>query len=190
MVTSENLYDDLAEVMLTREQIAEAVAKLGKRITADYQNRPLVLIGVLKGVVVFFTDLMRQISLPLEIDFMAVSSYGNSTTSNGQPMLLKDITADVAGKDVLIVEDIVDTGRTLLWVKHMLEGRGAASVRVATLMNKPARRCEEAKKELEVEYICFDIADEFVVGYGLDYAEKYRNLPEIGVLAPRVYGGE
>lgn len=180
------LYNDLESILYTKQQLAEAVAKLGARITHDYQGKKPVMICILKGASVFFCDLIRQIDLPLEIDFMVVSSYGASTKSSGEVRLVKDLDRSVLGRDVIIVEDIVDSGMTLNFLKRTLTGRGAASLRIATLLDKPARR----RVPLTVDYSCFDIPDAFVVGYGLDYDEVYRNLPDIGVLSPRVYEGK
>ena len=180
------LYQDLEKILLTREQIQEAVRDLGKRITRDYAGKSPVMICILKGAVVFFSDLIREIDLPLSIEFISISSYGVSTKSSGVVRLLKDLDRDISGQDVLVVEDIVDSGMTLHYLKGILENRNAASISIVTLLDKPARR----RVPLEVQYSCFDIPDAFVVGYGLDYAEKYRNLPDIGVLHPRVYGGE
>ena len=177
------LYQDLEKILLTREQIQQAVRELGKRITKDYAGKSPVMICILKGAVVFFSDLIREIDLPL---FISISSYGVSTKSSGVVRLLKDLDRDISGQDVLVVEDIVDSGMTLHYLKGVLENRNAASISIVTLLDKPARR----RVPLEVQYPCFDIPDAFVVGYGLDYAEKYRNLPDIGVLHPRVYGGE
>lgn len=180
------LYNDLESILYTKEQLAEAVASLGERITRDYQGKKPMMICILKGASVFFCDLIRQIDLPLEIDFMVVSSYGASTKSSGEVRLVKDLDRSVLGRDVIIVEDIVDSGMTLSFLKRTLTGRGAASLRIATLLDKPARR----RVPLSVDYSCFEIPDAFVVGYGLDYDEVYRNLPDIGVLAPRVYEGK
>ena len=180
------LYNDLESILYTKQQLAEAVAKLGARITHDYQGKKPVMICILKGASVFFCDLIRQIDLPLEIDFMVVSSYGASTKSSGEVRLVKDLDRSVLGRDVIIVEDIVDSGMTLNFLKRTLTGRGAASLRIATLLDKPARR----RVPLTVDYSCFDIPDAFVVGYGLDYDEVYRNLPDIGVLSPRIYEGK
>ena len=180
------LYQDLEKILLTREQIQEAVRELGKKITRDFAGKSPVMICILKGAVVFFSDLIREIDLPLSIEFISISSYGASTKSSGVVRLLKDLDRDISGQDVLVVEDIVDSGMTLHYLKGVLENRNAASISIVTLLDKPARR----RVPLEVQYSCFNIPDAFVVGYGLDYAEKYRNLPDIGVLHPRVYGGE
>ena len=170
-------------MLLTRDQIHEAVVKLGRQITADYAGRPPIMICILKGAAMFFTDLLREIDLPVTTEFMAISSYGSSTKSSGVVRILKDLDRDIAGRDVIVVEDIVDSGLTLSYLKGVLETRKAASVSIVTLLDKPARR----KVSLEVQYSCFNIPDAFVVGYGLDYDEKYRNLPDIGVLHPKIY---
>ncbi|MBQ7521173.1 MAG: hypoxanthine phosphoribosyltransferase [Clostridia bacterium] len=176
-------YQDLERVLVTREEIAAKVKELGQRINADYQGKSPVVVCILKGAVIFFSDLLRELDLPLDIDFMAISSYGRSTKSTGVVKLVKDLDRDVNGRDVLVVEDIVDSGMTLHYIKSELLHRGATSVRIATLLDKPARR----RVELNVEYSCFNIPDAFVVGYGLDYDEKYRNLPDVGILHPRIY---
>ncbi|MBQ8555547.1 MAG: hypoxanthine phosphoribosyltransferase [Clostridia bacterium] len=186
METNAKLYGDLSRILVTREEIAEAVAKLGKQITEDYQGKKLMMVGILKGAIVFFADLLREIDLPVMTEFMAVSSYGASTKTSGVVNLVKDITKDITGMDVLVVEDIVDSGMTLSYLKKYLSTRGAASIKIVTLLDKPERR----RVDLTADYYCFTIPDEFVVGYGLDYDEKYRNLPDIGVLDPSVYSGE
>ena len=183
METKAELYGDLSRVLVTREEIAEAVAKLGRQITEDYRGKELMLVGILKGAVVFFSDLVREIDLPLKMEFMAVSSYGAQTKTSGVVNLVKDLTVDITGMHVLIVEDIVDSGMTLSYLKKYLSTRGAASIKIATLLDKPERR----RVDLTADYFCFRIPDEFVVGYGLDYAERYRALPYIGVLKPEVY---
>ena len=169
--------------MLTREEIAAKVKELGKRISTDYAGKKLIAVCILKGAVMFFADLLRELDLDVSIDFMAVSSYGSSTKSTGVVRMVKDLDHSVTDCDVLVVEDIVDSGMTLSYIKRQLLNRGASSVKIATLLDKPARR----RVELEVEYSCFNIPDAFVVGYGLDYDEKYRNLPDIGILHPRIY---
>ena len=178
------LYQDLTKILVTREEIAQKVEELGRLITAEYQGRSPVLICVLKGATVFFADLARAIDLPITIDFMALSSYGSATKSSGVVRVIKDLDQDILDKDVIIVEDIVDSGVTLNYLKGMLMHRGAASIKIVTLLDKPARR---RVKDLRVDFSCFNIPDEFVVGYGLDYDQKYRNLPDIGVLSPKVY---
>jgi hypoxanthine phosphoribosyltransferase len=186
MDTNAALYNDLERVLITRDEIAREVKKLGQRITKDYEGKNLVLIGILKGAVVFFSDLIREIDLPVTTEFMAVSSYGSSTKSSGVVRILKDLDRSIEGQNVLIVEDIVDSGMTLKYLSGVLEQRKAASVAIVTLLDKPARR----RVDLKVQYSCFDIPDAFVVGYGLDFDEKYRNLPDIGVLHPRIYAAQ
>lgn len=184
MDQTSKLYQDLDRVLVTRDQIREKVQALGKRIAADYEGKEPVLVCVLKGASVFFADLAREIDLPLSMDFMAISSYGSATKSSGVVRVIKDLDQPILGRDVILVEDIVDSGITISYVIGMLRHRGAASLRVAALLDKPARR---QVKDLKVDYVCFDIPDAFVVGYGLDYDQKYRNLPDIGVLSPKVY---
>ncbi|WP_203708695.1 hypoxanthine phosphoribosyltransferase [Cellulomonas marina] len=177
--------EDLQEVLLTEEQLHGRLAEMAARIDADYAGRDLLLVGVLKGAVMVMADLARRISLPVQMDWMAVSSYGSGTKSSGVVRILKDLDTDLHGRDVLIVEDIIDSGLTLSWLLSNLRSRGAASVEIATMLRKP----DAAKVEVDVRYVGFDIPNEFVVGYGLDYAERYRNLPCVGTLAPHVYGG-
>ena len=177
------LYQDLSEILYTREQLQTAVREVGERITRDYRGKAPVMVCILKGASLFFCDLIREIDLPLEIEFMATSSYGASTVSSGEVKLVKDLDRSILGRDVLLVEDIVDSGMTLNYLKKALMGRGAASLRVVALLDKPSRRVAP----LTVDYTCFEIPDAFVVGYGLDYDEKYRNLPDVGILSPRVY---
>ena len=180
-----DLQTDVAHVLLTEEQIRVRVAELGRQITADQAGRRLTLVSVLKGSLPFMADLMREIDLPLRIDLMEVSSYGGtSTESTGLVRILKDLSASIAGEDVLLVEDIIDTGLTLNYLLRYLRGKGPASLRICTLLDKPARRLVE----IPVDYTGFTIPDQFVVGYGLDYGELYRNLRFVGVLRPEVYG--
>jgi hypoxanthine phosphoribosyltransferase len=174
----------LKEVLITREQLAAKTVELAARIDADYEGRRLLLVGVLKGAVMVMADLARAMHLPAEMDWMAVSSYGSGTKSSGVVRILKDLDTDISGRDVLIVEDIIDSGLTLSWLVSNLQSRNPASVEVCTMLRKPAA----AQLDVKVAYTGFEIPDEFVVGYGLDYAEKYRNLPFIGTLAPEVYG--
>ena len=184
MDQNSELYKDLDRVLLTREEIAAKVKELGQRITRDYAGKKPVLVCILKGASVFFTDLIREIDLPISLDFMAISSYGSATKTSGVVRILKDLDKDILGKDVIIVEDIVDTGITLNYLMKILIQRGAASLRIAALLDKTARR---QVPDLKVDYCCFDIPDAFVVGYGLDYDQKYRNLPDIGILSERIY---
>ena len=176
---------DIGEILLTEDQIQTRVAELGARITKDYgDGRRLTLVSVLKGSLPFMADLMRSIDLPLRIDLMEVSSYGGATTeSSGLVRILKDLSSSIEGEDVLIVEDIIDTGLTLNYLIRYLRGKKPASLRICTLLDKPARRLVE----IEVDYTGFTIPDQFVVGYGLDYGELYRNLRFVGVLRPEVY---
>lgn len=183
MENNRAMYQDLESILYTKEELAEAVKKLGQRITQDYKGKKPVMVCILKGASVFFCDLIREIDLPLEIDFMVVSSYGASTKTSGEVKMVKDLDRSILGRDVIVVEDIVDSGMTLSFLKRTLLSRGASSLRIATLLDKPARR----RVELEVDYSCFNIPDAFVVGYGLDYNETYRNLPDIGILSPRIY---
>ena len=183
METERNLYHDLDSILYTRDEVAAAVRDLGERIARDYAGKSPVFICILKGASVFFSDLIRQVDLPLEIEFMAVSSYGASTQASGEVRLVKDLDRSILGRDVIIVEDIVDSGMTLHFLKKLLITRGAASLRIAALMDKPARR----EKPITADYAGFEVPDEFVVGYGLDYCQQYRNMPYIGVLKPEVY---
>lgn len=180
---NDNMKEDVLRVLLSEDEIREKVRELGGKITADYKNSNLMLVTVLKGAVVFLADLMRQIDVPAEIDFMVVSSYGSGVKSSGVVKIVKDLDVPLAGKDILIVEDILDSGLTLSYIKELLESRGPRSIRIATLLDKPSRR----KVDLQADYIGFSVPDEFVIGYGLDYDEKYRNLPFVGVLKPSVY---
>lgn len=180
---NDNMKEDVLRVLLSEDEIREKVRELGDKITADYKNSNLMLVTVLKGAVVFLADLMRQIDVPAEIDFMVVSSYGSGVKSSGVVKIVKDLDVPLAGKDILIVEDILDSGLTLSYIKELLESRGPRSIRIATLLDKPSRR----KVDLQADYIGFSVPDEFVIGYGLDYDEKYRNLPYIGILKPEVY---
>lgn len=175
--------DDLARVLLSEEQLHARLDEIAAQIDADYAGRDLLLVGVLKGAVMVMADLARRLSTPLAMDWMAVSSYGAGTTSSGVVRILKDLDSDLSGRDVLIVEDIVDSGLTLSWLLANLRSRGPRSVEIMTMLRKP----DAAKVEVDVRYVGFDIPTEFVVGYGLDYAEKYRNLPFVGTLAPHVY---
>ena len=178
-----SMHDDILKVLLTQEELREKVKELGRQITQDYQGKNLMIVTVLKGAVVFLADLMREIDVPAEIDFMVVSSYGAGTKSSGVVKIVKDLDVPLKDKDLLIVEDILDSGMTLSYLKELLEGREPRSIRIATLLDKPARR----KVDLKADYIGYSVPDEFVVGYGLDYDEKYRNLPYIGILKPAVY---
>jgi hypoxanthine phosphoribosyltransferase len=179
--------DDLVEVLLTEQQIAERLAELCRRIESDEgtDEQPVLLVGVLKGAVMVMADLARELRIPVEMDWMAVSSYGSSTRSSGVVRILKDLDTEIAGRRVLIVEDIIDSGLTLSWLVSNLRSRGPASVEVCALLRKP----DAARLAVDVRYCGFDIPNRFVVGYGLDYAERYRNLRAVGILAPHVYEG-
>jgi hypoxanthine phosphoribosyltransferase len=178
-----DVQDDLAEVLYTEEQIHAKLAELCRRIETDYEGERPLLVAVLKGAVMVMADVARELKAHVDIDFMAVSSYGAGTESSGVVRILKDLDADLSGRHVIIVEDIIDSGLTLSWLKANLVSRGPASLEVLALLRKP----DAAKVEVDVKYVGFEIPNAFVVGYGLDYAEKYRNLRGIGVLAPHVY---
>lgn len=181
-----HLGDELSVVLHTEAELLARLAELAREIEADYTEEPPLLVGVLKGAVMVMADLARELRFHAQMDWMAVSSYGAGTKSSGVVKILKDLDADITGRDVLIVEDIIDSGLTLSWLKENLESRGAKSVRICTMLRKP----EALKVEVDVAYVGFDIPVEFVVGYGLDYSEDYRNLRDVAVLAPHVYGGE
>ncbi len=174
---------DIREILISEEALKAKIAELGTKITEDYKGKELLLVCVLKGAVIFVSDLMRKIDLPLDIDFMAISSYGSETKSSGVVRILKDLNTGIEGKHVLIVEDIIDSGLTLSYLVDNLRSRGPESVEICTILDKPERR----SIDLDIKYTGFQVPDEFVVGYGLDYAEKYRNLPYIAVLKEEVY---
>lgn len=178
-----NMRQDIKEVLFSESQLKEKIQELAAKISKDYENKDLLVVGILKGSVVFAAELIKNITTYCEIDFMAVSSYGNSTETSGVVRILKDLDHNVEGKDILIVEDIVDTGVTLSYLLKYLKARKANSIEIVALLNKPARR----SADLNVKYIGFEVPDAFIVGYGIDYAEKYRNLPFIGILKPEVY---
>jgi len=182
-VKAEHVHDDLSNVLFTKEQIAQKVRELAQQIDRDYDGRDVLLVGVLKGAVMVMADLMRELEGQYPMDWMAVSSYGSGTKSSGVVRILKDLDTDLHGKDVLIVEDVIDSGLTLSWLRTNLESRGPASVEICTLLRKP----DAAKTDIDVRYVGWDIPNEFVVGYGLDFAEQYRNLDCIATLAPHVY---
>jgi hypoxanthine phosphoribosyltransferase len=177
---------DIARVLCSEQEIAQAVKEMGAKISKDYAGKDLILVCILKGAAMFYADLARSITIPLDMDFMSISSYGNSRKSSGIVQIRKDMDANIEGRHVLIVEDIVDSGQTLAYLKELLMARSPASLKICTLLDKPERRVND----LVTDYVAMKIPDEFVVGYGLDYAEKYRNLPYIGVLRPSCYGGE
>ncbi len=175
--------DDIQSILLTEEEIRRRVHEMGAEITRDYAGKEPLFVGVLKGCFVFMADLLRQVEVPCSMDFMAVSSYGNATSTTGAVKINKDLSQDIQGKDVIVVEDILDSGVTLGYLSKYLMNRKPASITIATLLDKPSRR----RADVQAKYIGFQVPDAFVVGYGLDYAEKYRNLPYIGVLKPEVY---
>ncbi len=178
------LEKDIERILFSKEDIEKIIVKLGKKITDDYKDKNLLLVGILKGSVVFMADLMRQINIPCKIDFMALSSYGNSTRSSGVVRLLKDLTTDIAGYDVLVIEDILDSGNTLAHLRELLLLRNPKSLKICTFFDKPDRR---VVKNLVPDYVGAIIPDEFIVGYGLDFSENYRNLPYVGILKPELY---
>jgi hypoxanthine phosphoribosyltransferase len=180
---SREIEADLTEVLVTEQQIRDKLAELSRRIEADYAGRDLLLVGVLKGAVMVMADLARELKSHVTMDWMAVSSYGAGTQSSGVVKILKDLDSDLSGRDVLIVEDIIDSGLTLSWLLGNLRSRGAASIEICALLRKP----DAAKVEVDVKYLGFDIPNQFVVGYGLDFAERYRNLRDVAILAPHVY---
>jgi hypoxanthine phosphoribosyltransferase len=177
------LDDDIESTLISADEIKVKIAELAARLDEDYAGRDLLLVGVLKGALMVMADLARALTLPVQLDFMAVSSYGSGTRSSGVVRILKDLDKDITGKDVVVVEDIIDSGLTLNWLLRNLRSRGPASVEVLALLRKP----EAAKVEVPVRYTGFNIPNEFVVGYGLDYGELYRNLPYVGTLKPAIY---
>jgi hypoxanthine phosphoribosyltransferase len=184
-VRVEDVNGDLEGVLISSEELRSRLRQLAQQVEADYQGKDLLIVGVLKGAVMVVADFIRELSIPVEMDWMAVSSYGSSTKSSGVVRILKDLDSDLAGRHVLIVEDILDSGLTLSWLLRNLRSRGAASVEVLTLLRKP----DAMRTEVDVRYLGFDIPNDFVVGYGLDYAEKYRNLDCVAKLSPTVYEG-
>lgn len=177
------VHEDIDRVLFTEEDLRARVAEMGRQITADHQGESLLVVSVLRGAAIFMADLVREIDLPLEMDYMAISSYGNGVKSSGIVRILKDLTSSVEGRHVLIAEDILDSGLTLKYLIRNLESRNPASIEVATLLCKKTK----AQADIDCRYVGFECPDEFIVGYGMDYAERYRNLPYIGVLKPEVY---
>ena len=177
--------EEISSVLISEREIAAKVTELAARVDADYAGREILLVGVLKGAVMFMADFARALRTPVSMEFMAVTSYGSSTSSSGVVRILKDLDREIADKHVLVVEDVIDSGLTLSWLLRNMRSRGPASVEVVTLLRKP----EAAKVNVHVRYVGFDIASDFVVGYGLDYAERYRDLPFVGLLRPEVYEG-
>ena len=181
-----DMHKDVKEILFSEEQLKERVAQIAAQIDRDYAGKELMLVSVLRGSFIFMADLVRAITVPCKVDFMAVSSYGSGTVSSGQVQITKDLSEDITGRHLLVVEDILDSGNTLSYLLEVLRARKPASIRLCTLLDKPERRV----KPVHLDYTGFTIPDAFVVGYGLDYDEHYRNLPYIGVLRPSVYGGE
>jgi hypoxanthine phosphoribosyltransferase len=177
------VHEDIDRVLFTEEDLRARVAEMGRQITADHQGESLLVVSVLRGAAIFMADLVREIDLPLEMDYIAISSYGNGVKSSGIVRILKDLTSSVEGRHVLIAEDILDSGLTLKYLIRNLESRNPASIEVATLLRKKTK----AQADIDCRYVGFECPDEFIVGYGMDYAERYRNLPYIGVLKPEVY---
>ncbi|MBB5335445.1 hypoxanthine phosphoribosyltransferase [Pectinatus brassicae] len=177
------MHKDLEKVVFTEEQIKKRVKELGEEITRDYDGKEIVAVGILKGAIVFFADLIREIKVPVKFDFMAASSYGSSTKTSGTVRILKDIDTDIENKHVIIIEDIIDSGLTLKYLKENFEHRKAASVKLCAMLNKPEGR----RTDIKGDYVGFDVPDEFIVGYGLDYASVYRNIPYIGILKKEIY---
>lgn len=177
------MHQDLKEILLTQQQLADKTKELAQRISDDYRGKEFVMVTVLKGGFIFASDLVRQMDIDVDINFMAVSSYGSGTRSSGNVKIVKDLDSDIRGKHVLIVEDIVDSGHTLSFLMQLMKDRGAVDVKICTILNKPSRR----EVDIDVAYLGYDIPDEFVVGYGLDYDERYRNLPYLGTLKEEVY---
>ena len=178
-----SMHDDIEKVLFSKDQIKEIVARLGSEISNDYKDKNLLLVGILKGSVVFMADLMREITVPCNIEFMALSSYGSDTRSSGVVRVLKDLSTDIKDYDVLVIEDILDSGNTLSQLKAMLELRNPKSLKICTFFDKPERRTADIK----ADYVGAEIPDAFIVGYGLDYAEKNRNLSYVGVIKPEIY---
>ena len=178
-----SMHDDIEKVLFSEEQIDKILDRIGAEISKDYADKNLLLVGIIKGSVIFMADLMRKISVPCTIEFMALSSYGNGTRSSGVVRVIKDLSIDIKDYDVLIIEDILDSGNTLSQIKKMLEMRNPKSLKICTFFDKPERRTADIK----ADYVGAEIPDEFIVGYGLDFAEKYRNLPYVGVLKPEMY---
>ena len=182
-MVSQKMNDDIKKILIGEDELNSIVERLGEQITNDYSGKDVLLIGILKGSVIFMADLMRAIKVPCNIDFMAVSSYGNGTESSGRVKINKDLDNDIQGKDIIIIEDILDSGKTLYYIRDILSARKPASIKICTLFDKPERR----EADIKADYIGSLVPNEFIVGYGLDYAEYYRNLPFIGVLKESVY---
>ena len=177
------MHQDIERVLISEQELAARIAELGKQVAADYADKDPIFLGILKGVVMFFSDMIRATPIQCQIDFMAVSSYGGGTSTSGKVRMLKDVSVDLRGRHVVILEDILDSGNTLAFLKDYMLAKGAKSITIVTLLDKPARR----EKAITADLAGFVVPDEFVVGYGLDYCQQYRNMPYIGVLKPEVY---
>ena len=186
MAERKGMCEDLARILISEEQLRSRIGELGAELTRDYRDKNPIFVGVLKGCFIFMADLLRSVDIYCTMDFMAVSSYGNGTTSTGAVKINKDLSRDIAGRHLIIVEDILDSGITLSYLKQYLEVRRPASIKLVTLLDKPSRR----RADIRADYVGFEVEDAFVVGYDLDYAEEYRNLPYIGILKPEVYETE
>lgn len=185
-IDGKNLLDDLTEILLTEQQIEERIEEMAKEIAEEYSGKQPLLVSILKGSFVFMADLVRKLNIDCTLDFMIVSSYGTKSVSTGAVKIIKDLDIDIENKHILLVEDILDSGLTLSYIKRILETKKPASLRICTLLDKPGRRTAN----ITADYVGFTIPDKFIVGYGLDYAERYRNLPMIGVLDPKIYSDE
>lgn len=180
------MYDDIEQIWISKDDLNKRIKELATQLDEEYKDKNPLMICILKGAVLFFTDLIREMEIPLAIDFMSISSYGGGTRSSGEVKMIKDLDTTIEGRDIIIVEDIMDSGYTLQYLRRMLLGRNPKSVKICCLLDKPSRR----EVDLQADYKGFEIENQFVVGYGLDYNQKYRNLPEIGILKPSVYCGE
>ena len=186
-IKEQELHKDVERILFSKEELEEICCRLGRQISNDYKGKSLYVISILKGAFVFLADLTRHITEDIEIDFMSVSSYKDKTEASGRPQIRLDLSSDICGKDVLIVEDILDSGVTLFHVRNMLLSRNPNSIKICTLLNKEARRDPKVKGIIKADYLGAEVENEFVVGYGLDYAEKYRNLPDVCILKPEIY---
>lgn len=177
------MYQDLETILISKEEIQNRIGEIAKQLDEEYKDKNPLMVCILKGAVMFFADLTRAMTIPLAIDFMALSSYGAGTRSSGEVRMIKDLDGKIEGRDIIIVEDIMDSGYTLTYLKKVLSSRMPRSIKICCLLDKPSRR----EVDIQPDYVCFEVENQFVVGYGLDYDQKYRNLPEIGVLKPSVY---
>lgn len=180
---NKGMYQDLETILISKEEIQNRISEIAKQLDEEYKDRNPLMVCILKGAVIFFADLTRAMTIPLAIDFMSLSSYGAGTRSSGEVRMIKDLDGKIEGRDIIIVEDIMDSGYTLTYLKKVLSSRMPRSIKICCLLDKPSRR----EVDIQPDYVCFEVENQFVVGYGLDYDQKYRNLPEIGVLKPSVY---